>query len=158
MVKKVRFVRSLTGFNRSNRHWQQGKHRSRPGAGVPVTGTVNAVIKDTLCRYVPHQIPARPHNQNKSTTRAFPAAITSRKPSPFPASKQKTRRKTSMTVAIRVFGAVDVLPVMRQAGEPLVSETTTVNGYRRRTLRTDTATTTTTTTTTTSLTRRQEPR
>lgn len=39
------------------------------------------------------KIPARPHNQNKSTTRAFPAAMTSRKPSPFPASKNKTLRE-----------------------------------------------------------------
>lgn len=31
----------------------QVRVRSRPGAGVPVTGTVNAVIKDTLCRYIP---------------------------------------------------------------------------------------------------------
>lgn len=39
------------------------------------------------------KISTRPHNQNKSTTRAFPAAMTSRKPSPFPASKQKTLRE-----------------------------------------------------------------
>lgn len=39
------------------------------------------------------QISTRPCNQNKSTTRAFPAAMTSHNPAPPPASKQKTRSK-----------------------------------------------------------------
>lgn len=45
------------------------------------------------------------HNQNKSTTRGFPAAMTSRRPSPFPASKQKTLRKALVSAATRASAA-----------------------------------------------------
>lgn len=37
----------------------------------------------------PPFLSTRPHNQNKSTTRAFPAAMTSRKPSPSPQVNRK---------------------------------------------------------------------
>lgn len=46
----------------------------------------------------------RPHNQNKSTTRAFPAAMTSRRPSPSPSRVNRKREtKTSVSARLRAF-------------------------------------------------------
>lgn len=42
------------------------------------------------------------HNQNKSTTRGFPAAMTSRRPSPFPASKQNIEESARVSRHTRV--------------------------------------------------------
>lgn len=52
-----------------------------------------------------YKISPRPHNQNKSTTRAFPAAMTSRKPSPSPSRVNRKREAKRLSVHLRAFSS-----------------------------------------------------